>query len=118
MVIKAHLLAAACAVLAVAAAVAQDDNLLVDPGFEDVGDDGWASGWDIWPDAVPDGASLTIDDQVVHEGDRSLRIMPGTREHEKIAEPPRGIGAGAVIYDGRLYYARGSHVWSFDLELE
>lgn len=46
-----------------------------------------------------------------------VRITPGTFEHEKLAEPPKGVSAGAVIYEGRLYYASGSHLWSFDLEL-
>ncbi len=47
-----------------------------------------------------------------------VRITPGTFAHEKLADPPRGISAGAVIHDGRLYYASGSHVWSFDLGLD
>lgn len=47
-----------------------------------------------------------------------VRITPGTFAHEKLAEPPRSIGAGTVILDGRLYYASGSHIWSCDLALE
>ncbi|MFW5868254.1 MAG: hypothetical protein ACOCX2_10585 [Armatimonadota bacterium] len=46
-----------------------------------------------------------------------VRITPGTFEHEKLADPPKGIGAGAVIVEGRLYYASGSHLWSYDLAL-
>ncbi|MGI5818550.1 MAG: WD40 repeat domain-containing protein [Armatimonadota bacterium] len=45
-----------------------------------------------------------------------VRITPGTFEHQKLADPPGNITAGAVILDGRLYYASGSHVWSYDLE--
>ncbi len=47
-----------------------------------------------------------------------VRITPGSFEHEKLGDPPRGVSAGAVIHAGRLYYASGSHVWSFDLGLE
>jgi streptogramin lyase len=47
-----------------------------------------------------------------------VRITPGTCEHEKLAEPPTGMSAGAAIVDGRLYYASGSHVWSYDLPLQ
>jgi hypothetical protein len=46
-----------------------------------------------------------------------VRITPGTFEHEKLADPPSGITAGAVILGGRLYYASNSHVWSYDLGL-
>ncbi len=47
-----------------------------------------------------------------------VRITPGSFEHEKLADPPTGISHGAVIHDGRLYYARGSHLWSYDLGIE
>ena len=46
-----------------------------------------------------------------------VRITPGSFAHEKLADPPQTISAGAVIRDGRLYYASGSHIWSFDLGL-
>lgn len=47
-----------------------------------------------------------------------VRITPGTFEHEKLADPPRSISAGAVILDGRLYYASSSRVWSYELDLQ
>lgn len=46
------------------------------------------------------------------------RITPGSFAHEKLATPPASISAGAVMHDGRLYYASGSHVWSYDLSPE
>lgn len=47
-----------------------------------------------------------------------VRITPGAFAHEKLADPPTAISAGAVILGGRLYYAGGSHLWSFDLGLD
>ncbi|MGC9316568.1 MAG: hypothetical protein ACP5KN_00860 [Armatimonadota bacterium] len=44
-----------------------------------------------------------------------VRIEPGTFEHEKLADPPRGISAGGAIEGGRIYYASGSHLWSYGL---
>jgi len=49
-------------------------NLCPNPGFEAVDDAGWAEGWTIWPEALDEGASVAIDDQVAHSGERSLRI--------------------------------------------
>lgn len=41
-----------------------------------------------------------------------VRITPGTFDHKQVAVPPTAITAGAVILDGRLYYASGSRIWS------
>lgn len=47
-----------------------------------------------------------------------VRIQPRTFEHEKLADVPRGISAGGAIHGGRLYYASGSHLWSYGLRAE
>lgn len=44
-----------------------------------------------------------------------LRITPGTYEVEKLAEPPEEPRAGTAVADRRLYFAVGSHLWSFKL---
>ena len=46
-----------------------------------------------------------------------VRIEPGTFKHEKLADAPRGISAGLAILGGRLYFASGSHLWSYDLAI-
>ena len=44
-----------------------------------------------------------------------LRIKPETYEIEKVADTPVGVGAGGAVMGGRLYFASGSHVWSYNL---
>jgi hypothetical protein len=44
-----------------------------------------------------------------------VRIKPGTFEHERLADAPAGISAGGAIYEGRVYFASGSHLWSYGL---
>ncbi len=57
----------------------------------------------------PDGELYSAFTQAI------VRIEPGTFEHEKLADPPRGVSAGGAIVDGRFYFASGSHVWSWEL---
>ncbi len=80
-------------VLMVAAPGAAQDNLVVNPGFEQVDDAGWAEGWSIWPPELEAGASVTIDDEVAHTGSRSLRISHTSprlysRAQQRIAVKP------------------------------
>jgi len=49
-------------------------NLVPNGGFEQVGKDGWATGWSKRPKQMPTGASVEIDNAVFHSGKRSLRI--------------------------------------------
>ena len=44
-----------------------------------------------------------------------LRITPGTLKHEKLATPPRPISAGGALVNGKLCYASGSHMWTYDV---
>lgn len=44
-----------------------------------------------------------------------VSIDPQTFQHHKLAEPPGPISAGAAILKGRLYFAIGSHLWSYGL---
>jgi len=44
-----------------------------------------------------------------------VRITPGTYTVEKLADPPGGISAGIGITGGRIYFAIGSHLWSYRL---
>ncbi|MBI3920913.1 MAG: hypothetical protein HY318_05785, partial [Armatimonadetes bacterium] len=44
-----------------------------------------------------------------------VRIEPGTFKHTKLADTPGPVGAGIAVHNGRLYFAVGSHVWSYRL---
>ncbi len=44
-----------------------------------------------------------------------LRLKPGTLEHEKLGQPPTGVGNGGALHEGVLYYSSGSHLWSYQL---
>jgi len=44
-----------------------------------------------------------------------VRIEPQTFRHEKLADAPGSISAGLAIQAGRLYFAIGSHLWSYGL---
>lgn len=44
-----------------------------------------------------------------------VKITPGTYEVEKLADAPGGISAGIGITGGRIYFAIGSHLWSYKL---
>jgi hypothetical protein len=44
-----------------------------------------------------------------------VRIEPKTFAVEKLADAPVGIGAGVAVIGGRLYFASGSHLWSYGL---
>jgi hypothetical protein len=41
------------------------------------------------------------------------RIEPGTFEVKLLAESPVPIGAGGDYHRGRIYFASGSHVYSY-----
>jgi hypothetical protein len=48
-----------------------------------------------------------------------VRITPGSFEHVKLADSPKGIGAGGALLNGVLYYGLSTHVWSYEIpELE
>ncbi|MBM3475002.1 MAG: hypothetical protein FJX75_17205 [Armatimonadetes bacterium] len=42
-----------------------------------------------------------------------IRIEPKTFAVEKLADAPAGISAGVAVLGGRLYFASGSHLWSY-----
>ncbi|MGQ9729842.1 MAG: hypothetical protein ACUVX8_01085 [Candidatus Zipacnadales bacterium] len=44
-----------------------------------------------------------------------VRLTLGSFTHEKIAETPVGVNAGGAIVENRLYFASGSHLWSYAL---
>jgi hypothetical protein len=44
-----------------------------------------------------------------------VRITPGSFEHVKLADSPVGIGAGGTLLDGVLYFASGTHLWSYQI---
>lgn len=49
--------------------------------------------------------------------DRSLVAFdPATGSHEKLADLPVEPRGSLALHDGRLYFASGSHLWSFRLE--
>ena len=50
------------------------ENLCPNASFEDLTDAGWAEGWEIWPEALPGGANVTIDTHVGHSGTNALRL--------------------------------------------
>jgi len=43
-----------------------------------------------------------------------VRITPGSFVHEKLAAPPATITAGGAFVNGRLCFACGSHVWTYE----
>ncbi|MGI5818628.1 MAG: hypothetical protein ACOX9R_11090 [Armatimonadota bacterium] len=47
--------------------------------------------------------------------DAIARIEPGTFEHREVVRPGRAISAGVTIADGRLYFASGPRLLSYDL---
>jgi hypothetical protein len=44
-----------------------------------------------------------------------VKITPGTFAHEKLADPPVAISAGGALVNGRLCFASGGHVWSYQM---
>jgi hypothetical protein len=44
-----------------------------------------------------------------------VQIDPQTFQHQKLANAPGSISAGLAIQGGRLYFAIGSHLWSYGL---
>jgi len=65
---------------------------------------------------VYNGLRIGPDDQlyaVLTKG--LLRIIPGTNTVVMLGEPPEPARAGNAVVGGRLYFAIGSHLWSFDL---
>ncbi len=44
-----------------------------------------------------------------------VRIEPGTFKHEKIADTPVEVDIGAVLLGGRLYFASGPSLWSYEI---
>jgi len=44
-----------------------------------------------------------------------VQIEPQTFRHQKLADAPGPLSAGAAILKGRLYFAIGSHLWSYGL---
>ncbi len=48
-------------------------------------------------------------------GKAICRIDPARRDFEVVAVPPRGIGAGVAITDGKLYFGCGPNLWSWQL---
>lgn len=44
-----------------------------------------------------------------------VRIEPQTFQHHKLADAPGPISAGIAILEDRLYFAIGSHLWSYGL---
>ncbi len=67
-------IAITAAILIALPALAQD-NLCPNPGFEQLDEAGWAEGWEIWPTAMPGGASVAIDTHVGHSGANALRLV-------------------------------------------
>lgn len=47
--------------------------------------------------------------------DAIVRITPGTFEHAKLADTPAPATAGGACVGGRLYYASGARVWSYQI---
>lgn len=66
---------------------------------------------------VPRHALQTADDGYLYAILRNaiVRITPGTFEHEKLADTPAHATAGGAWADGRLYYASGARVWSYQI---
>ena len=67
--------------------------LLVNPGFEQVDDEGWAVGWERWPAASPEPGAVSVDANMPFRGARALRLHhenPGsyTRAQQVIAVEP------------------------------
>lgn len=46
-----------------------------------------------------------------------VKIEPGTFKHTKLADAPRTITVGSALLHGRIYFACGAHLWSYDLKL-
>jgi hypothetical protein len=57
----------------------------------------------------PDGGIYALFRQAI------VRIEPGTFAHREITRPGREITAGIVIHKNRLYFACGSHLFSYAL---
>ena len=44
-----------------------------------------------------------------------VKIDPVTFKHTMLAKPPEEIVIGNALYNGRLYYASGSHIYSYKI---
>ncbi|MEN6301202.1 MAG: hypothetical protein ABFD96_00665 [Armatimonadia bacterium] len=44
-----------------------------------------------------------------------LKIEPGTYKVTKLAEAPMGVSSGLALVKGRLYFASGARVWSYEV---
>lgn len=62
------------AVFAALHAAEEPPNLLSNPGFEVVEDQGWAREWVIWPAPPAERGAVAVDTQQAHSGSHSLRL--------------------------------------------
>lgn len=60
----------------------------------------------------PDGGIYVLFRDVI------ARFEPGTFEHREVVRPGPHISAGVTVAQGRLYFACGSRLFSYDLSLE
>ncbi len=84
-----------CAFVTTAAA-AQD---LANPGFEQLGDGGFAAGWERWPAKSPEPGAVSIDPAVARSGERSLRL-----HHDRANTYTRGQQVVQVEPNQRYYF--------------
>ncbi len=68
-------------------------QLAVNPGFEEADENGFAAGWEVWPDTPAAGSVLTLDENMPHTGRTSLRItqtnpIAYSRVQQRIAVEP------------------------------
>jgi hypothetical protein len=74
-------------------------EVLPNPGFEQVDDQGWAVGWERWPAVSPEPGAVSVDANMPFRGSRSLRL-----HHEKATSYTRGQQAITVEPNQRYYF--------------
>lgn len=93
-------LLSACIVASVAPGIAGADdfpNLLHNPGFEELDENGWAVGWDIWPATLPEEGAVSIDPEAP-DGRRALRLRHQRKTSYTRAQQAVDIEPGALYF--------------------
>jgi len=91
---RLYLLAATVVLVTVSPCLGHPEpNLLKNAGFEEVAEQDWADHWEIWPEQLPEAGAVSVDNQVAHSGQRSVRLThhsPNsyTRAQQRIAVEP------------------------------
>ena len=74
-------------------------NMIQNPGFEELDENGWAVGWEIWPEQLPEPNAVIIDREAP-DGRQALRLR-----HDKITSYTRAQQRVAIEPGGEYFFS-------------